>query len=301
MMQRKRGFTLIELLVVIAIIAILAAILFPVFQKVRENARAISCASNEKQIALGTIMYCSDADENWPVQVQPGSWNGYSYDNTVMTNVQPYIKSYGVFICPDDPGSQPDASASTYVGPKLSYVYNGAMAYTHNGWGLEGIINAGEGWMSNNNTQGTSAADPGTVKPRADSEVNFPASTILLSEQYNVPAKDGGPYPYIGVFDAYHDVADGIDGADAGDIPGEVPGTGCSASDPNPNDVVLAHAHNGRTNFAFADGHVKSMLPLSTVHANVGNACNSYLFYSNTFFYQWSAVRPTEDGLTGVN
>ena len=62
-MHTRRGFTLIELLVVIAIIAILAAILFPVFARAREKARAASCLSNSKQIALGIIMYAQDYDE----------------------------------------------------------------------------------------------------------------------------------------------------------------------------------------------------------------------------------------------
>ena len=64
-MKKNRGFTLIELLVVIAIIALLAAILFPVFARARENARRASCQSNMKQVALGVAQYVSDNDETW--------------------------------------------------------------------------------------------------------------------------------------------------------------------------------------------------------------------------------------------
>ena len=71
-MQKRKGFTLIELLVVIAIIAILAAILFPVFQKVRENARRTSCASNEKQIGIAFTQYEQDGDELTPGSTQWG-------------------------------------------------------------------------------------------------------------------------------------------------------------------------------------------------------------------------------------
>lgn len=97
-MRRKLGFTLIELLVVIAIISILAAILFPVFQKVRENARAISCASNEKQLALGILMYAQDSDEALPPTQAEGS--------TLWPDlINPYVKSTQVRVCPDDSGA----------------------------------------------------------------------------------------------------------------------------------------------------------------------------------------------------
>ena len=93
----RRGFTLIELLVVIAIIAILAAILFPVFARAREKARQSSCLSNAKQIALALIQYAQDYDECYP---SPYNWNP---DVTVAywtQAIQPYIKNTQVMRCP---------------------------------------------------------------------------------------------------------------------------------------------------------------------------------------------------------
>ncbi len=95
----KSGFTLIELLVVIAIIAILAAILFPVFGRARENARRSSCQSNLKQIGLGIVQYAQDYDEQ---MVQVGQ--ACSTD-TWGERVQPYLKSKQVFKCPSQPST----------------------------------------------------------------------------------------------------------------------------------------------------------------------------------------------------
>src|ERR1051326_525026 len=92
-MQRSRGFTLIELLVVIAIIAILAAILFPVFAQAREKARAISCLSNIKQIGTGCMMYIQDYDETYPLGYM---WDNNSWGGTMWTvSLAPYIQKYG--------------------------------------------------------------------------------------------------------------------------------------------------------------------------------------------------------------
>ena len=91
------GFTLIELLVVIAIIAILAAILFPVFAKVREKARQTSCLSNEKQLGLSILQYVQDNDETFMASDNGQGGHGW------ISRVMPYIKSVPMLKCPDDP------------------------------------------------------------------------------------------------------------------------------------------------------------------------------------------------------
>jgi len=95
----RKGFTLIELLVVIAIIAILAAILFPVFARARENARRTSCLSNLKQLGLGVQMYSQDYDEHVPPAYQ---YNGPTTDDLYswMALIMPYVKSSQVCVCP---------------------------------------------------------------------------------------------------------------------------------------------------------------------------------------------------------
>src|SRR2546421_10241381 len=105
---RKRGFTLIELLVVIEIIAILAAILFPVFAQAREKARQATCISNEKQLLTAALMYLQDFDEMWHrLKAGPvvGNNNNPGDPDQAFGSedmLKPYIKNTGVFKCPSD-------------------------------------------------------------------------------------------------------------------------------------------------------------------------------------------------------
>jgi prepilin-type N-terminal cleavage/methylation domain-containing protein/prepilin-type processing-associated H-X9-DG protein len=96
----RRGFTLIELLVVIAIIAILAAILFPVFARAREKARQSSCLSNVKQIGLAFQQYKQDYDELWPLMW----WGGANWEPASAGwwggEITPYVKNAQIFRCP---------------------------------------------------------------------------------------------------------------------------------------------------------------------------------------------------------
>jgi prepilin-type N-terminal cleavage/methylation domain-containing protein/prepilin-type processing-associated H-X9-DG protein len=111
--QRPRAFTLIELLVVIAIIAILAAILFPVFAQAREKARQSACLSNCNQIGKGLMMYAQDYDERLPKAWYgpPGSATNQPYGtpghHKWMDALYPYVKNQGVFTCPSDSRGNP--------------------------------------------------------------------------------------------------------------------------------------------------------------------------------------------------
>jgi prepilin-type N-terminal cleavage/methylation domain len=150
----SRGFTLIELLVVIAIIAILAAILFPVFAQAREKARQASCLSNQKQIALSALQYAQDYDETFPLslRVSGASWNWLLYtpapadwssvfgpatqasSASVWPNsTESYTKSDGIFSCP----SASDTDYSGYTGVPYDSLAAGkrlySVAITYNG------------------------------------------------------------------------------------------------------------------------------------------------------------------------
>lgn len=105
----RKAFTLIELLVVIAIIAILAAILFPVFAQARAQARKSACLSNLKQLALGTLMYCQDYDESFPVRFGSASSGNAPWAETI----QPYVKSKKLAACMD---MLPEVQRNAFMG-----------------------------------------------------------------------------------------------------------------------------------------------------------------------------------------
>jgi prepilin-type N-terminal cleavage/methylation domain-containing protein/prepilin-type processing-associated H-X9-DG protein len=119
----RSGFTLIELLVVIAIIAILAAILFPVFARARENARRASCQSNLKQIGLGVLQYTQDYDEKYPIRDHGGS----NARTGIWVNLQPYIKSEQIYQCPSETNGVPAGATM-----QDRAAVNGFTDYTYN-------------------------------------------------------------------------------------------------------------------------------------------------------------------------
>ena len=217
--KRRNGFTLIELLVVIAIIAILAAILFPVFAKAREKARQASCTSNEKQIGLGVLQYVQDYDETW-MYLTTGNvgWAGRLY---------PYVKSTAVFKCPDD------ATTPTAGKYAVSYAYSTNIRVTGGG--------------------STLCFTTASFSAPASTVALFEASgaSVLLTSltKSNSPAGEGRG-------GGTHLNDNAITGTlyDTGPM-GNPPATGNYPTVYDP--AYLTGRHTDGSNFLFCDGHVK--------------------------------------------
>lgn len=160
--MNRRGFTLIELLVVIAIIAILAAVLFPVFAKVREKARQTSCISNEKQIGLAITQYVQDNDELYCFNNGPGTTDWRTF-------ISPYIKSVDVWACPSNPSN----NITNYDGDGLWQSY-GANAWPYSTLFTNQV-------MPSQNTV-PFPTNTGGFSPTSLAGIQTPTSVILVGE-----------------------------------------------------------------------------------------------------------------------
>lgn len=274
-MLSKKAFTLIELLVVIAIIAILAAILFPVFAQAKEAAKKTSCLSNEKQLSLGVLMYQNDFDDSYPQGT--GAWsffNGSSSgsfwgDTNWAVVTLPYIKSLGILGCPDDSkGSKVDPNTA-WAGIMMSYAVNGLIVPwqpSESGQYCKGLM-----------CEDTMSGGP-DGKSVNEGTVHQPASVIMLSEahsdalsgpnQTGYPNSPGANYSagFGGIFTGYEyyenlQLPNQCGTADFG--------APCGAYPWGQTGAVSVHGGNV-ANFSFADGHAKSMNPMRTVPNNAG-------------------------------
>ncbi len=222
--RRSKGFTLIELLVVIAIIAILAAILFPVFAQAREAARKTQCTSNLRQLMTGITMYAQDYDEMYP-GIRYGAWGFNSPTNYgwgLEDQVQPYIKNMGLFKCPSDGLRRMDTNSDGRTEP-ISYspthYWSGAAATSSDSWGIFGISNAS----------------------RALADIQAPADTVALYELW-MYTNEAERYMYYRWFN--HDLRNWRVWPQ---VYQDATGQYCLG------------AHQNKINIAFADGHVKAM------------------------------------------
>ncbi len=243
MKTNKRGFTLIELLVVIAIIAILAAILFPVFARAREQARKSACLSNLKQIGLGVMMYAQDFDETYPIAylAAPAADPMPGYSSSYWFNVlQPYTKNRQVWVCPTA-GRIMSAAGSTLQQYSGGYGYNACGTATisstnvalWNGFGLS--VDA---------TNGAVRCTPNSSAVKM-AEVTTAAETILITD----PASNSTQYTTVYFYSA-HDISywPQLHGGPVGPFYGNTPTT-----------TQAYTAPSGGGNYLFADGHAKFM------------------------------------------
>jgi len=268
----NRAFTLIELLVVIAIIAILAAILFPVFAQAKAAAKKTQDLSNNKQLGLANLMYAGDVDDNFSFAIR-ADWNA-----TWVTNVLPYVKANGLYRSPFDSGSADTFAApgdwlNGWAGRPVSY---GANAYYHGAASKVGT--SGCGCSVKCVPDGAFVpmvqpdACPGTWFTKdviSATSITQPAGTIMLTDKTNADAlKGGGIGNSSGFFGSNQmSIRDGNwDWAAAGEIPdGTLPAeNGTTVKYPYGSRGAVSYTTAGTSNFVFTDGHAKSMKPEAT-------------------------------------
>jgi prepilin-type N-terminal cleavage/methylation domain-containing protein/prepilin-type processing-associated H-X9-DG protein len=225
--KHRSAFTLIELLVVIAIIAILAAILFPVFAQAREKARQASCLSNMKQMGLAYQMYCQDYDETGPT-IHGGNWIPNTDRVAEFLELYPYIKNIGVWTCPDATPAENDSwpdSAAKALGAPLSNNGKNRFNYGYN-WGI--LIYAGGGLV------GPGASSVNSAGQASDYQAGKSLAALVSPAQVFVYADSYDTYrPTMGMdfmLDSYKG------GKKSGSL-----------------------RHGSRFNVAYADGHAKNV------------------------------------------
>lgn len=250
-MIRRRGFTLIELLVVIAIIAILAAILFPVFAQAREAARKSSCQSNLKQIGGGLQMYSQDYDEQ--LCRDENFFVNNTYDGAWYMMIQPYVKNKGVLKCPSMSPLLTAAEAAAGTQP-CTY----GMNYRLTQFSPTNLNDAGSLWYGN----------ASLAQLRAPADTIWVADNALVTNPTAMPVHQEDPTKWT------------LDTSVAGSwnrrgyqrYPQDPPDGGyLSCCYQKVGDAWrAAPVHQGGTNALFCDGHVKFYLTSKLVNPNRG-------------------------------
>jgi prepilin-type N-terminal cleavage/methylation domain-containing protein/prepilin-type processing-associated H-X9-DG protein len=289
MNNTKRGFTLIELLVVIAIIAILAAILFPVFAKVREKARQTSCLSNEKQLGIAFVQYTNDWDSKWPAGfAATGQTAGPATEGMGWASlVYPYLKSTAVFKCPDD-NTQPGAGGNSVV----SYAFNSNISGEADA-ALNSNVQTVLAYEVNGVTANVATAYPiagydGTSAQTAKADVSNASLADNGIDTTGILYGDNAAYPPTSTTNTtYLTYASGDMGnlpvvttAASGSILNILLGVGTAANSLSNGNYENPPAgnggiHSGGANYLEADGHAKWLRPASVSPGASATASNT--------------------------
>jgi len=259
----KSAFTLIELLVVIAIIAILAAILFPVFAQAKAAAKKTTSLSNIKQTSLGVLMYMNDSDDVFPQGAgdAPIGTSIYAITGGWVLDTQPYIKSLSLLRDPGDPASK-NLWYSWYPslnGVSISYASNGIIGDFGEGWQLHGVM----GW---NDTKALGGWLNRGITPQ--SAVTKSAESIMLTSRY-----DGNTVFRTGAIVCGQSWWDGSGASLNPD--GSRDGTPYTATNDETHVTYVINKNNrygavattygtGLGIFSYVDGHARAADPIST-------------------------------------
>ena len=245
--RRRGAFTLVELLVVIGIIALVAAILFPVFAQAKEKGRQTVCLSNMRQLGMAFNQYATDNEEMFPVACPVPDWwgEGWAY------SLQLYTKTYDIYVCPSD--GKDAVFLPGWSAPVASMSYSPNAYLKDADKGRYGAIALGGKWMTD------AAKEPFPLLGLAN--ISRGAETILLGERHNSDLKARGKYGQ-GVLG--YPPFTGLETMDSWFEPSETPNGTATAPWPRGSAGTVTAKHNGMANFCFVDGHVKAVKPEAT-------------------------------------